>query len=90
MSIIEDLWEAVESIPGAIVGVLEDPVGAFEDLFAGASEAVTQVVRVLTESPECIMLAGSPAYWELVRNLAVAGKWGLSVTSRTAKPPDRK
>lgn len=77
MSIVEDTVEFFESIPGAIVGVLEDPIGAFEDLFEGAGDVVNKVVHVFTESPECIILAGSPAYWELVRNLTLAKATGL-------------
>lgn len=72
MSIFDDAVEFVTSIPGAIVGVVEDPIGAFEDLFEAAGDAVSSVVRVLTESPECIILAGSPAYWQLVRELTAA------------------
>jgi len=81
MTIFDDLWDGITSIPDIIVGTVTDPVGTIEDIITGvagaASDIVTQVWAAVKDGPECIMCVGSPAYWKLVAEMRAAQKAGI-------------
>jgi hypothetical protein len=81
MSLFSDFWDAITSIPGVVVGALEDPVGTVEDIVAAVAgegrEIVMQVWNALESHPGCLMCIGSPSYWQTVSEIRAAQRAGV-------------
>jgi hypothetical protein len=80
VSLIEAGVGFISGIPGTVVDLFTDPVetvgNLLEDAWGAASDLGEKVVDVFSGSPECLLFAGSPNYWQLVAHLVALKKTG--------------